>query len=135
MNETIDKSESVSNAGFVYKNLCDTKMHLLIEKRDGNLKRNFRNADDKIESQYVFEIFYDWGNELKNGRYVYQVSPIELAHKSPDVLNIINDKSRQIIEFGDGMVIGFCVEDCMYEKVDGHHLNLNEGILFINKVQ
>ena len=105
---TLSKGESITNASFRYTNLCENGLICEREMQSGTISRSSLNFPDSntAQSHEVFKCYYKWGASLDEDSYAYSVSSLE-NEDSVDIKKIINTDNCQLIEFSDGMIIGY----------------------------
>lgn len=135
--KSIPIGETFVNAGFSYTNLCDTPMNVENRMQKGTISRTVLNFDDDkipIQESMVFVCYYDWGDEMDDVSYCYKVSPME--HTSTiEITNIINCDECQVIEFSDGMVIGYVYDEKYEYHSNVWNMTLDRGLHIMKSVE
>ncbi|MCI8561812.1 MAG: hypothetical protein HFH03_11960 [Dorea sp.] len=126
-NNVLKNGAYCKNGGFVYRNLCDSILHVDKRKQNGTISRiSLNNPDsDNIQTEEVFACYYDWGTSSGNMAYAYSVSAL---NEDENIVNIVNNEDCQIVEFSDGMIAGYCYKKTQVQE-DNHEYDVNEGVV------
>lgn len=105
-------------------------MRYEITEMSGNYKRSDQAGDETPVNINIFKAYYNWGQSLSNVCFGYTVVPSNLENV-PNILKIVNNNDVSIIEFEDGICIGFSNGAKVYNKLNGDAIKPNENGIFI----
>lgn len=126
-NNVLKNGACCKNGGFIYRNLCDSILHVNKREQNGTISRiSLNNPDsDNVQTEEVFSCYYDWGNSSGNMSYAYSVSAL---NEDENIVNIVNNEDYQIIEFSDGMIAGYCNTKTQV-RGENHEYEISEGVV------
>ena len=128
----LHKYDCKSNRHFLYRNLCEQPMITEHRIQTGSFKRGDIAGSDDEETSNVFICYYDWGKQLDNISYAYEVCSNENSDNI--VVKIINESTCQGIEFENGILVAYAYEDFNYISYNGSIVSIKAGEFYIGKI-